>query len=332
MEAMIIRQFGDPGVFEKANNIVRPQVYPGQVLIKVAATSVNPVDCKIRQGKLAAIAPELPAVLHGDVAGVIEEVGENVKGFNVGDEVYTCAGGVKGTGGALAEYILADADLVALKPDSLSFRQSAALPLVSITAWTALIDKARIKAGQKVLIHGATGGVSHIGIQLAKAMGASVYATCSSDLKATIAKDLGADHTINYRQMDVKTYVEKFTDGKGFDVVFDTVGGENIAKCFEAAALNGSVVSVSTRSTQDLSLMHAKGLSLHVVFMLIPLLYHIGRDHHGAILNEITKLVDQSQLQPLLDESLFGIADVAAAHRKLEGGEATGKLVLDAWQ
>ena len=331
MEAMIIRQFGDPGVFEQAN-VARPQVYPGQVLIKVAATSVNPVDCKIRQGKLAAIAPELPAVLHGDVAGVIEEVGENVKGFNVGDAVYACAGGVKGTGGALAEYILADADLVALKPDSLSFRQSAALPLVSITAWTALIDKARIKAGQKVLIHGATGGVSHIGIQLAKAMGASVYATCSSDSKATIAKDLGADHAINYRQMDVKTYVEKFTDGKGFDVVFDTVGGENIAKCFEAAALNSSVVSVSTRSTQDLSLMHAKGLSLHVVFMLIPLLYHIGRDHHGAILNEITKLVDQSQLQPLLDESQFGIVDVAAAHRKLEGGEATGKLVLDAWQ
>ena len=163
MEAMIIRQFGDPEVFEKAS-VARPQVYPGQVLIKVAATSVNPVDCKIRQGKLAAIAPELPAILHGDVAGVIEEVGENVKDFNVGDEVYACAGGVKGTGGALAEYILADADLVALKPDSLSFRQSAALPLVSITAWTALIDKASIKAGQKVLIHGATGGVSHIGI------------------------------------------------------------------------------------------------------------------------------------------------------------------------
>ena len=331
MEAMIIRQFGDPGVFEQAN-IARPQVYPGQVLIKVAATSVNPVDCKIRQGKLAAIAPELPAVLHGDVSGVVEEVGENVKDFKAGDAVYACAGGVKGTGGALAEYILADADLVALKPDSLSFRQSAALPLVSITAWTALIDKARIKAGQKVLIHGATGGVSHIGIQLAKAMGASVYATCSSDSKATIAKDLGVDHAINYRQMDVKTYVEKFTDGKGFDVVFDTVGGENIAKCFEAAALNSSVVSVSTRSTQDLSLMHAKGLSLHVVFMLIPLLYHIGRDHHGAILNEITRLVDQSQLQPLLDKSQFGIVDVAAAHRKLEGGEATGKLVLDAWQ
>jgi len=331
MEAMVIRQFGDPGVFENAN-VARPQVYPGQVLIKVAATSVNPVDCKIRQGKLAAIAPEFPAVLHGDVAGVIEEVGEGVKNLKLGDEVYACAGGVKGLGGALAEYMLADADLLALKPGTLSFRESAALPLVSITAWTALIDKARVQKNHRVLIHGATGGVGHIGIQLAKARGATVYATCSSESKAAIAKDLGADHAINYRQMDVNTYVEKFTNGEGFDVVFDTVGGENISKCFEAAALNGSVVSVSTRSTQDLSLMHSKGLSLHVVFMLIPLLHRIGRDHHSAVLKEITKLVDQSLLQPLIDDSQFNFADVAAAHKKLEDGEATGKIVLDAWQ
>ena len=329
MEAMVIRQFGGPDVFEKAN-VARPQVYPGQVLIKVAATSVNPVDCKIRQGKLAAIAPEFPAVLHGDVAGVIEEVGDNVETFKVGDEVYACAGGVKGMGGALTEFILADADLVALKPDTLSLRESAALPLVSITAWTALVDKAKVQKGQKVLIHGATGGVGHIGIQLAKAQGATVCATCSSDSKASIAKDLGADHAINYRQMDVNTYVDKFTEGDGFDVVFDTVGGDNIAKCFEAAALNGTVVSVSTRSQQDLSLMHSKGLSLHVVFMLIPLLHRIGRDHHGAILNEVAKLVDHDKLQPLLDDSQFNIIDVSAAHHKLEEGKAMGKIVLEA--
>ncbi|WP_455366231.1 zinc-dependent alcohol dehydrogenase family protein [Kaarinaea lacus] len=329
MEAMVIRQFGEPGVFEKAD-VARPQIYPGQVLIKVAATSVNPVDCKIRQGKLAAIAPDFPAVLHGDVAGTIEEVGENVDGFNVGDEVYACAGGVKGLGGALAEYILADARLVALKPKHLDFNKAAALPLVAITAWTALIDKAQVQAGQKVLIHGATGGVGHIGMQLAKARGAEVYATCSSDSKAAIARGLGADHAINYRQMDVSTYVDKFTQGNGFDVIFDTVGGDNIQKCFEAACLNGTVVSVSTRSHQDLSLMHSKGLSLHVVFMLIPLLYDIGREHHGEILKEIAKLVDRSQLQPLIDNSTFSIADVSAAHQQLESGQAIGKVVLTA--
>jgi len=329
MEAMVIRQFGDPGVFEKAS-VARPQIYPGQVLIRVAATSVNPVDCKIRQGKLAAITPDFPAILHGDVAGVIEEIGNNVEGFTVGDEVYACAGGVKGAGGALGEFILADAKLVAPKPRKLDFRQAAALPLVGITAWTALIDKAQVQSGQKVLIHGATGGVGHIGIQLAKAQGATVYATCSSESKAAMARDLGADHTINYRQMDVSTYVDKFTDGKGFDVVFDTVGGDNIQKCFEAAALNGKVVSVSTRSNQDLSLMHSKGLSLHVVFMLIPLLYGIGREHHGEILKAMAKLADSAQLRPLIDNSNFSIEEVSEAHQLLETGQAVGKIVLTA--
>ncbi|MGD8569704.1 MAG: zinc-dependent alcohol dehydrogenase family protein [Gammaproteobacteria bacterium] len=329
MQACVIRQFGDPNVFEQAD-IAKPEVIPGHVLIKVSATSVNPVDCKIRQGKLAAIAPEFPAVLHGDVSGVIEAVGDNVNDLKTGDDVYACAGGVAGSGGALAEYMLADANLVALKPRSLSHREAAALPLVGITAWTALIDKAQVHAGQRVLIHGATGGVSHVAIQLAKARGATVYATCSSDHKAEIAKELGADETINYRKMDVQTYVDRFTDGQGFDVVFDTVGGDNIQNCFIAAALNGCVVSVSTRSSQDLSLMHSKGLSLHVVFMLIPLLHNAGRRHHYDILTELGELVAQSKLRPMLDESKFRIAEVSAAHAKLESGDAVGKIVLEA--
>jgi NADPH2:quinone reductase len=180
------------------------------------------------------------------------------------------------------------------------------------------------------LIHGATGGVGHIGLQLAKAAGATVYATCSLDNKASIARDLGADYVINYRQLDVQSYVDKYTDGKGFDVVFDTVGGDNIQRCFSAAALNGKVVSVSTRSTQDLSLMHSKGLSLHVVFMLIPLLHNVGRTHQGEILKRIASLVDQAKLRPLIDDSRFHIADVAKAHAKLESGDHVGKIVLEA--
>lgn len=329
MEAYVIRQFGDPSVFEKAD-VPTPQPYPGQVLIEVKATSVNPVDCKIRQGKLAAIAPEFPAVLHGDVSGVIREMGDKVAGFNIGDEVFACAGGVIGSGGALARYILADADLIARKPKSMTHREAAALPLVSITAWTALMDKAQVKPGQSVLIFGGTGGVGHIGIQLAKAAGATVYATCSSDSKASIVKDFGADYAINYHEMDVDDYVEKFTDGKGFDVIFDTVGGDNLQTAFKAAALNGSIACVSTRTTQDLSLMHSKGLSLHVVFMLIPLLHDIGREHHGDILAQIAKLVDQSKLNVLLDSSNFKIADIAKAHARLEAGKHTGKIVLEA--
>jgi NADPH2:quinone reductase len=329
MKAYVIRQFGDPSVFEKAD-VATPQPYPGQVLIEVKATSVNPLDCKIRQGKLAAIAPEFPAVLHGDVSGVIREMGDKVAGFNIGDEVYACAGGVIGTGGALAQYILADADLVARKPKNISHREAAALPLVSITAWTALMDKAQVKPGQTVLIYGGTGGVGHIGIQLAKAAGATVYATCSSDSKSAIVKDFGADYTINYRDMDVDSYINKYTEGKGFEVVFDTVGGENLQNAFRAAAVNGTVACVSTRTTQDLSLMHSKGLTLHVVFMLIPLLHNTGRAHHGDILTQIARLVEQSRLHVLLDDSNFKMADVAKAHARLEAGENTGKIVLEA--
>src|SRR5665213_1799094 len=140
MKAQVITQFGDPSVFVE-KEVPKPSIQPGHVLIRVKATSVNPVDYKIRAGKALPIAPVLPAILHGDVAGVIEEVGEGVKGFKIGDEVFGCAGGVKGLGGALAEFMLADARLIAHKPTTLSMAEAAALPLVSITAWEALFEK-----------------------------------------------------------------------------------------------------------------------------------------------------------------------------------------------
>jgi NADPH2:quinone reductase len=327
MQAIVINRFGTPDVFE-SRDLPVPKATPGHVVIKVAATSVNPVDCKIREGKLAAIAPDFPAVLHGDVSGVVESVGDGVNEFTIGDEVYACAGGVKGVAGALSDYMLADAKLVALKPSSVQLNEAAALPLVSITAWEALMERAKVSRGQQVLIHGATGGVSHIGIQLAKWAGATVYATCSSEQKADIAKRLGADQCIFYKEMAVQDYVKEFTDNRGFDVIFDTVGGDNIAKSFQAAALNGTIVSVSSRSQQDLSPMHAKGLTLHVVFMLLPLLYNVGRERHGHILRQIAALVDENILKPLIDEKKFNIADIASAHKYLDSGAAIGKVIV----
>ena len=272
MKAQVIEQFGQPAVFA-TKEIPSPQSIPANhVLIHVAATSVNPVDYKIRSGKAAAIAPDFPAILHGDVAGVVEAVGNGVTKFRKGDEVYGCAGGVKDSGGALTEYMIADADLLALKPQSLSLSDAAAVPLVGITAYTALIHRAQIRPGQRVLIHAATGGVGNMALQLAKSAGVEVFATVSNSVKAKIAEEGGAI-PINYRQKTVEEYVAEYTDGKGFDVVFDTVGKDNLDRSFEAAALNGTVVSISTNSTHDLSPLHSKGLSLHVVFMLIPLLY-----------------------------------------------------------
>ncbi|ASC73495.1 Quinone oxidoreductase [Halomicronema hongdechloris C2206] len=288
MKAMVIEQFGDPTVFQPAE-VPTPEIPAHHVLIRVMATSVNPVDVKIRQGAVAAIAPDFPAILHGDVAGVVDALGQGVSGLEVGDEVYACAGGIKGTGGALAEYMVADASLVAPKPRSLTMLEAAALPLVSITAWEGLIDRAQVQAGQRVLVYGATGGVGHVGLQLAKGAGATVYAMVSSPEKAAVARQLGADVTLNYRQIPVADLVAQHTEGQGFDVVFDTVGNDNLQNAFQAARLNGTVVSLVARSQQDLSLLHAKGLTLHLVFMLLPLLSGINRAHHGWILTQVAQ-------------------------------------------
>lgn len=327
MKALVIEQFGNPNTFKEVDLPI-PGILPNHVLIRVAATSVNPVDFKIRQGVVGDIAPNFPAVLHGDVTGAIEAVGEGVDHFKVGDEVYGCAGGVKGLGGALAEYMLADANLVAHKPESLTMAEAAALPLVSITAWEGLVDRAKTQPGQKVLVYGATGGVGHIGVQLAKWAGATVYALVSSDEKAVIAHRLGADVTINYHQQPVEEFVTEQTDGQGFDVVFDTVGDNNLQNAFKAAKLNGTVVSTVSLSQQDLTLLHAKGLTLHLVFMLIPLLFGVGRAHHGEILSKLARLVDEGKVRPLLDSKTFNMTEIASAHKHAESGQAIGKVAL----
>ena len=328
MHAQIIRQFGSPDVFEPAE-IEQPAVLPGHILIRVAATSVNPIDTKIRSGAVPNAAPGLPAILHGDVAGVIEEVGEGVEDFQAGDEVIACAGGFKNThGGALADYLLVRADLAAPKPRTLSFQEAAAIPLVSITAWEAIFERGRIQEGQKVLVHAGTGGVGHIALQLAKLTGATVHTTVSTNHKATLAKSLGADHIIYYRQREVSDYVDQHTGGEGFDVVIDTVGGTNIDRSLQAVKIGGTVVTIAARSTHDLSIMHNKGLTLHAVFMILPFLTGKGLHHHGKILRQISRWADEGKIKPLLDEKTYSFAQVAKAHERLESGQAIGKVTL----
>ena len=324
---MVVREFGGPEVLE-LREVPRPAAGPGQVLVRVKASSVNPVDTKIRSGMLATIAPEAPSILGCDMSGIVVETGAGVTDFSPGDEVYGCAGGVKGCPGALAEYMAADASLVARKPQSLTWEQAAALPLVSITAWDGLIDRAGAGPGQKILVHGGTGGVGHVALQLCAARGAEVWTTVSSAEKAATARQLGAHETINYREESVEDYVQRATAGGGFDIVFDTVGGDNVARCFQAAAVSGTVVSISTRTTADLSPLHAKGLSLHVVFMLIPMLYNRGRAHHGKILHEVSGLVEAGRLKPLCDSRVFPFEQAGAAHALLQSGGASGKVVL----
>ncbi|MFF2447551.1 zinc-dependent alcohol dehydrogenase family protein [Neobacillus sp. NPDC058068] len=327
MKAQVIKKFGDPSVFEIAD-VPKPEVIPGHVVIQVKATSVNPVDTKVRSGLVAAVAPAFPAVLHGDVAGVVTEVGEGVTEFKAGDEVYGCAGGFKGTGGALAEYMLADVQLLAPKPKNVTMAQAAALPLVTITAWESLYNRANVQNGQTVLVHGATGGVGHVAIQLAKLAGAKVFTTASSTEKLIIGNQLGADVAINYREQSVGEYVKEHTDGKGFDIVFDTVGGENLDRSFQAAAINGTVLAIAARSTHDLSPLHAKGLSLHITFMLLKVMNKDQRQDHGKILREVTNLVEEGKLHSLVDERTFTFDQVSDAHTLLESNKAIGKVVL----
>jgi len=325
MKAMIIRESGAPSVFEAAE-IPVPQIGPGQVLVRVGATSVNPVDWKIR--KLGPpYGPEMPAVLHGDVAGTVEAVGTDVSTFVIGDEVYGCAGGVKGTGGALAEFMACDADFLAPKPTNLSMVEAAALPLVCLTAWEGLVDGASVRPGQTVLVHAGAGGVGHVATQIAIARGAEVYATVSGPEKAAVVSEVGAT-PINYREHSVEDYVTAHTGGAGFDIVYDSVGGENIPKSWAAAKLRGTVISCQSNSTHDLTPVHLKGLTHIGVLMLLPLLHGVGAAAHGQIMREITALAEAGQIRPLIDGQPYALDDVAAAHARLESGQTMGKVVV----
>ena len=328
MKAIILQEHGSTAGFS-IGEIPKPEICPGHVLVKVAASSVNPVDYKIRQGLLP-VGPELPGILHGDMAGTVTQVGEGVEGFGEGDEVYGCVGGFKGMPGVLSEFALADARLLSKKPSNLTMVEAATLPLVGITAWNALIDRAQVRAGQKVLVHASCGGVGHVGLQLAKAFGADVHATASDDRKIGIGRELGADRMINYKQTEVEAYMQSETEGAGYDVVFDTVGGKCLDDSFQAAGIGGSVVSIAARSTHDLTPVHVKSLSLHVVFMLLPILRDEGRGRHGEILGELTSLVEGSKLRPLVHEEVFDFQEVGRAHEALESGQAMGKVALRA--
>lgn len=324
MKAQVLTQAGGPEHFALQERPL-PKPGRGQVLVKLRAASVNPADIKSRR----AGPPHMPAVLGADFAGIVVELGEGVKEYVVGDEVYGCAGGFAGIDGSYAEYMVVDIRLMAPKPSTLDFRQAAALPLVGITAYEGLFDRARIKTGDHVLVFGAVGGVGHIALQLAKAAGAVVTAVVSSPAKAELAQKLGADHIVNYREESVSDYVQRLTDGVGFDVVFDAIGSDNLNIAIEAARPQGQVITLVARQSYDLSPAFSKGLSIHIVFMLIPMLHNICRERHSEILRALNGLVAQGKLQPLLDQKRFELAELSEAHSYLEQGRAVGKVVID---
>ncbi|MEM1084131.1 MAG: zinc-dependent alcohol dehydrogenase family protein [Verrucomicrobiota bacterium] len=327
MKAMLNHRYGDDATFEAAE-VDKPELKPGHLLVKIAASSVNTVDTMIRtMGEELPLSPELPAILGMDFAGTVEAVGEGVEGYALGDEVYGCAGGLADLPGTLADYIVADSKLLAHKPKNLSMSEAAALPLVAITAYEGL-KRAGIQAGHKVLVHGGSGGVGHVAIQLAKHFGAEVFSTGGGEPQLELIEALGATG-INYKTESVEDYVGAHTDGAGFDVIFDSVGGENMANSFEAATLNGQVASTVSMCELDLTTAHFKGLSLHVVFMLIPMLYNHKREQHAEILKDLAKIAEAGGLKPVLDEKRFTLEQVGDAHARLQSGKAMGKVVVE---
>jgi len=305
-----------------------PQPGPGQVLVRVLASAVNPLDTKIAAGKGGHANQTLPAVLGMDLAGVVERLGEDVTAFSVGAEVYGMAGGIGGNQGALAQYIAVDADLLARKPHNLSMREAAALPLIFITAWEGLVDRANVRAGQKVLIHGGAGGVGHVAVQIAKARGAEVFATGSAHSRAAI-ESFGAT-PIDYRSSTVDDYMAQHTDGEGFDVVYDTVGGSTLDASFAAVKIyTGHVLSCLGWGKHKLAPLSFRGATYSGVFTLLPLLTGKGRKHHGEILAQATRMAQAGQLRVLLDAQRFTLTEVNQAYERVSSAGNQGKVVID---
>ncbi|MBF4985258.1 zinc-dependent alcohol dehydrogenase family protein [Nonlabens mediterrranea] len=326
MKAMLINNYGENGNFE-VSEIAKPEVKANHVLVKIAASSVNTIDMMIKNmGTDLPLSPDAPALLGMDFSGTVEAVGEGVTGYAVGDEVYGCAGGLADLPGTLTEYIVADSNLIGHKPKNLTMRETAALPLVAITAYEGL-TRAGVKAGQKVLVHGGSGGVGHLAVQLAKYFGAEVFATGTGDNQKATVEKFGATF-IDYMTEKVADYTAKFTDG-GFDVVFDTVGGANLTNSIEAVALNGHISTTVSLLEIDLTPLHFKGASLHVVFMLIPMLHNFKREKHAEILEKLAEISNEGHLTPVVDNNQFLLEQVGDAYAHLASGKAIGKVVIE---
>ncbi len=321
-------------VVERANGpfvrreLRRPRPAAGQALVRIVASGLNPLDGKIRAGKAAHASQSLPAVLGLDMAGTVEETGPGVTAFQPGDEVYGMVGGVGGLPGTLAEYVAADVDLLARRPMTLAVREAAAMPLVVITAWEGLVDRARVHEGQKVLIHAGAGGVGHVAIQIARAFGAQVFATASAG-KREIVESFGAT-AIDYREKTVDQYVAEATGGEGFDIVYDTVGGPTLDDSFMAVRrYTGHVVSALGWGSHSLAPLSFRGATYSGVFTLLPLLTGEHRSHHGRVLAEAAALADAGKLRPLLNPQIDSMDRVAEACQTVESG-SVGKIVLNA--
>ncbi|KQZ69256.1 quinone oxidoreductase [Rhodanobacter sp. Root561] len=325
MRAAVFEADGEP---LRIKSVPVPAVRPGEVLVRVQGVGLNPLDIKIRSGNAAHAAHPAPAILGIDMAGIVEAVGDDVVGFSPGDTVFGMTGGVGGMQGALAQYASVDASLLAPAPATFSSREAAATPLIFITAWEGLVDRAKVGPGRTVLVHGGAGGVGHVAIQIALAFGATVYATGKGAQQAII-EALGATF-IDHQRQSVDQYVSLHTDGEGFDIIFDTVGGVTLDASFQAVRrYHGHVVSALGWGTHALAPLSFRAGTYSGVFTLLPLLSGRYRAHHGEILREAKRLADEGHLKVRVDPRIFVLDTAEDGYRYLESGAANGKVVVE---
>ncbi|MFA6903160.1 MAG: zinc-dependent alcohol dehydrogenase family protein [Gallionellaceae bacterium] len=331
MRAILMTAAGPVDVLQVRDLPLPPLPSARHIRVKLAAAGINPLDTKLRS-KPAYYPERLPAILGCDGAGTVESTGAEVSRFKVGDAVYFCNGGIGDEPGCYAEYTTVHEDYCAAKPATFSMAESAALPLVLLTAWEALAERANLKNGQTILIHAGAGGVGHIAIQLACHMGARVAVTVSDEHKAAIASNLGAEKIILYRQQDFVQETLAWTEGKGASVVFDTVGGDTFLRSLQAVRYGGKLVSLLSTplSLADSQLARLRNLSLCYELMLAPQLMqlHDERVRQRRILEQGAQLADAGKLKILLSKTL-PLAEAAEAHRLIEQGGVSGKIVLE---
>lgn len=329
MKAVVMSSVGGPEVLV-TSEITEPQINsPGQIKVRLRAAGVNPIDTKLR-GRGLFFDSQPPAIIGCDGAGEIVAMGESVSRFQLGDEVWFCHGGLGREPGNYAEYTVLDETLAEFKPANMDYEHAAAAPLVLITAWEALFDRGKLQEGQTVLIHAGAGGVGHVAIQLAKLHGARVITTVSSAEKAEFVRSLGADAVINYRDQELQQAVDEWTGGNGVDLVFDTVGPAVFKQSLPLLAHYGTIVTILDPGSELItSEARNKNLTIAFTLMLTPAMFGMkdAQAHQGEILRLCAEWITEGKLRIELARTL-PLEQAAEAHRIIEAGHTTGKLVL----
>jgi alcohol dehydrogenase len=330
MKAFIIDRYGKKAAL-RASDMPEPELGKDDVLVQIHAAGVNPLDLKIRDGEFKMILPyRMPLILGNDLAGVVVRVGSGVQQFKAGDEVY--ARPDDNRIGAFAEFIAIHQGSLAIKPKDLTMEEAASIPLVGLTAWQALVEKANLKKGQKVLIHAGSGGVGTLAIQLAKHLGATV-ATTTSTANVEWVKHLGADIVIDYRKDDFEKVLHDY------DVVLNSLGTDTLEKSLRVLKPGGMLISIS--GPPDAEFAKSAGLSGFLKLVMRLLSYGIRKKAKrrgvsysflymrasGEQLRKITALIDSRAIRPVVDR-VFSFESTPDALAYVETGRAKGKVIV----